>query len=134
MTSNVRSLLAQAVSGLFSVQLALPVAVAVLGWVSMGLESRAWTSFEVTGDLTSVSAQLGSQLSAESPAISTLTYASRIVTALAAYIGRAAFVLGTLTVFLALVGLRRVEIPWPVRLIMVVYAGYCVVHPVLSIR
>jgi hypothetical protein len=122
------------VGTLVSVQLALPLAVFVSGWVSMDLASRAWTSFDGTGDLSSLGTQLSSQLPDSSPVLSTLTYVSRISAAQTAASGRSAFELGVLALFLALVALRRPEIPWIVRLSAVVYAIHCIAYPVSPMR
>jgi hypothetical protein len=98
----------------------------------MGLESGAWTSFEVAGDLEQLIEQSGS--SPQPAIVAELTYASRLVGGLSASLGRAAFALWVTGVFLTLVVVVRSELPRAIRLLLALYIVYCFIHPALSIR
>lgn len=128
------SILKSAIRCVLSLPVAFPIVIVGLGWVSMELDARAWTSFEMVGDLRSIGAQLASEPPELGMAASTLTFAERIASGVSRFLGRAAFVTGALAIFLSLAALRRGEIPWPMRAVVFCYAIYCVVQPLVSIR
>jgi hypothetical protein len=116
----------------FEPHVILLLAVVVLGWLSMQLDAKSWTAFELTEDVDYARGLLPGDTPRELRNV--LTLIARRTRAVAVLLNQVALILPGLVVVLTIGAARTPRIPKFVRFGIVAYAIYCVLSPFLILR
>jgi len=110
----------------------LPLAVLLLGLISLRLQDLQSRVSVATADFVSLGSYLEKELQTGAASQAKFDVALHRLQAAAPSLSRLAAVVGLVTVFVALLGVRSTEIPWWVQMVTVIYALYCGVWTVLT--